>query len=167
MAVTCGGTRMSKWNDIVASGSGVYALHQADEPRIHVNRSGECFWQIDGTKCAAKDSLFAEFARELVFPDYFGNNWDAFDECISSLDWLPCTSHFILIRHATSLLSLGQDLKVLLKVLQGTSKEWAEAYPNESFKVVLLLPENGTTKLLEALQQAGLSVQEDRGQGTP
>jgi Barstar (barnase inhibitor) len=34
---------------------------------------------IKGRPCATPASLFAEFARALEFPDYFGHNWDAFD----------------------------------------------------------------------------------------
>jgi RNAse (barnase) inhibitor barstar len=37
----------------------------------------------------SKQALFAALAKQLSFPDYFGENWDAFDECVRDLSWLP------------------------------------------------------------------------------
>jgi RNAse (barnase) inhibitor barstar len=37
----------------------------------------------------SKKTLFATVADQLFFPDYFGGNWDAFDECLRDLSWLP------------------------------------------------------------------------------
>jgi hypothetical protein len=36
-----------------------------------------------------KAHLLDALARELRFPDYFGHNWDALDECLRDLGWLP------------------------------------------------------------------------------
>jgi len=36
-----------------------------------------------------KTELLAVLARGLRFPDYFGMNWDALDECINDLSWPP------------------------------------------------------------------------------
>ncbi|MHC2334745.1 barstar family protein [Bradyrhizobium sp. USDA 4454] len=35
-----------------------------------------------------KATLLATLAAQLKFPDYFGTNWDAFEECICDLSWL-------------------------------------------------------------------------------
>ena len=37
----------------------------------------------------SKHVLLATLATQLNFPDYFGENWDALDECIGDLSWLP------------------------------------------------------------------------------
>jgi len=31
------------------------------------------------------------------FPDYFGSNWDALDECLADLDWLDLPGYVLLI----------------------------------------------------------------------
>lgn len=36
-----------------------------------------------------KNELLATAGAALGFPDYFGHNWDAFDECLNDLAWLP------------------------------------------------------------------------------
>ncbi|WP_084215666.1 barstar family protein [Pseudonocardia spinosispora] len=40
---------------------------------------------IDGKDCADEAALFGTLAEKLAFPDYFGRNWDALDECFSDL----------------------------------------------------------------------------------
>jgi len=42
---------------------------------------------LRGQKCTRKNNFFDEFAAALQFPYYFGQNWDAFDECINDLSW--------------------------------------------------------------------------------
>lgn len=47
-----------------------------------------------------KRALFAEFKRKLKFPSYFGRNWDAFEECLTDLEWLPGCGYVIVVRVA-------------------------------------------------------------------
>jgi hypothetical protein len=44
---------------------------------------------VDGAQAADEPGLLAAVARALDFPDYFGGNWDALDECLADLSWLP------------------------------------------------------------------------------
>jgi RNAse (barnase) inhibitor barstar len=37
---------------------------------------------------ADKPDLLRHIAAKLNFPDYFGFNWDALDECLADLSWL-------------------------------------------------------------------------------
>ena len=40
---------------------------------------------VRGERCRDSQSLFREWASSLNFPDYFGRNWNAFDECLTEL----------------------------------------------------------------------------------
>jgi hypothetical protein len=39
-------------------------------------------------RIASKEELLTKLASHLFFPDYFGGNWDAFEECLRDLSWL-------------------------------------------------------------------------------
>lgn len=43
---------------------------------------------IDGKKCKNLEKFLKIIAEELKFPEYFGENLDAFDEMINDLSWL-------------------------------------------------------------------------------
>jgi len=36
----------------------------------------------------SKEDLFNAFETSIGLPDYFGGNWDAFEECIRDLSWV-------------------------------------------------------------------------------
>jgi Barstar (barnase inhibitor) len=74
---------------------------------LRINRladSGAVCRVIRGAKARSSQSLFDEFAAALQFPYYFGENWNAFDECMSDLDWLPGIGYLILISNAVQVL---------------------------------------------------------------
>jgi len=45
--------------------------------------------------------LFAAIASAMQFPDYFGSNWDALDECLCDMDWLPAEGYLLILRNST------------------------------------------------------------------
>lgn len=65
--------------------------------------------------------LFAALAEGLSFPDYFGYNWDALDECLGDLSWisegrivlihddLPALAPFALVNYLTALATSALD----------------------------------------------------------
>ncbi len=45
-------------------------------------------------------ALFTEIADAFHFPDYFGHNWDALDECLADLDWIPSDNYVLFVDNA-------------------------------------------------------------------
>ena len=45
------------------------------------------FFLLDGAGIQGKEQFLNHAASVLSFPDYFGNNWDAFEDCLTDMSW--------------------------------------------------------------------------------
>ena len=57
-------------------------------------------WQgfhLDGTSVGDKVGFLNACADALCFPDYFGHNWDALEECLNDLAWLATARGYLLV----------------------------------------------------------------------
>jgi RNAse (barnase) inhibitor barstar len=80
---------------------------------------------IKGRHCKTPVNLFAEFARALEFPDYFGHNWDALEECLADLEWLPAKGYILLITDAAHVLSDDEaEYETFLEILRDAGEAW-------------------------------------------
>jgi RNAse (barnase) inhibitor barstar len=89
---------------------------------------------IDGKNCKNSKSLFKEFAIKFKFPDYFGYNWNALDECINDLEWLPADGYVVEVENSDLLLVNDKnDFKILIELLYNTCVEWSNGRDYDSF----------------------------------
>ncbi len=42
---------------------------------------------VAGKHLTGKSAMLKAIAKALAFPDYFGHNWDALEECLTDLSW--------------------------------------------------------------------------------
>lgn len=89
--------------------------------------SGTVVKLIRGTRGRNLQALFQEWAAALQFPYYFGHNWDAFDECINDLYWLPSKKYIFIITNVDSILQVDdKNFRIFLKLLKDAADTWAK-----------------------------------------
>jgi len=83
--------------------------------------------KIDGSRVADAKDLMGVISRSMKFPDYFGWNWDALEECLLDLEWLPADVYDFYWETAnTLLLSSPADFFMFVEVFASVSREWHE-----------------------------------------
>ena len=61
---------------------------------------------LDGEKLKNKEQLLMALKEGLCFPNYFGFNWDALQDCITDLSWLKGVSKVdVAIKNSNKLMS--------------------------------------------------------------
>lgn len=103
--------------------------------KISSFEQSNCFVKfIDGQKCSNIDELFEEFSDKFDFPNYFGSNWAAFDECINDLDWILTDCYTLFIGNINKVLRLDDhNFKVFIKTLMDSVREWTDGRNFDSF----------------------------------
>jgi RNAse (barnase) inhibitor barstar len=87
---------------------------------------GFLFKLIRGRKCRTTAGLFAEFAEVLEFPDYFGHNWDALEECLADLEWLPAKGYVLVFMDSELILPDDEEeFATFLEILNDAGEAWA------------------------------------------
>lgn len=77
-----------------------------------------------------EQALFDELSAALQFPYYFGENWDALDECLSDLSWLQGRHYVIIVTEAEHVLKHAPDeFKTFARMLSHLGDDWAKAAP--------------------------------------
>ncbi|WP_292471163.1 barstar family protein [Methanolobus sp.] len=90
--------------------------------------------EIDGNKCIEIENLYSEFQKTFQFPDYFGCNWAAFDECLNDLDWINAKSYILIVRDMDKILPEDDvSFNLLLKYLRIAVTEWTEGRNYDDF----------------------------------
>lgn len=74
-------------------------------------------------KVRDKMDLFLNLSKALVFPNYFGENWDALCEVYRDFDWIS-NNDIVIIHEDLSLLD-EYDLRMYLKIIKITLLFWA------------------------------------------
>lgn len=111
---------------------------------------GFLFKIIRGKKCRTATGLFAELAEVLEFPEYFGHNWDALEECLADLEWLPAKGYVLVFTDSELILPDDEEeFATFLEVLNDAGETWAAGRAGaraRSFHSALAVSERNKSK---------------------
>ena len=85
------------------SRAGVYRTSRTDEILDAAHGSALRIVRIDLAGASGKEALMERVARALAFPQWFGGNWDALEDCLTDLSWASAGGHVLLIEGAAGL----------------------------------------------------------------
>ena len=75
-----------------------------------------------------REDFLRRIAAALKFPDYFGNNWDALDECLRDLEWLPGSAYVLVVEQSLGLWSQAPKLAgALVESWLFASEAWSSS----------------------------------------
>ena len=154
-------------------------LLRSREPWLHVLLAGEsdvcdALWSLErsskgravcrvvrGHKAITEADFFDECAAAWQFPYYFGENWDALEECLTDLEWLPAEAYVFCVTQAVHLLEKEPSERQhrLLLVLQRIAQEWGQSTssrPAKMFHVLLQCTAAEKPSLDQRLQAAAV-----------
>ena len=118
---------------------GVWFLPAHVEPKsvqAAAKRAGYAFFHLEGKNIARKEQLLNHAATALHFPDHFGGNWDALEECLTDLEWVDAEGYLLYYDHIDGLLNAHPDqVETLVEILRDAVASWKE---DDTAMVVLL-----------------------------
>ena len=110
-------------------------------PRGFVERT------LDGRRCRTKRALLDELARVLEFPAHFGRTWDALEDCLTDLGWLPGAGYRLVVLATDRLLARDPaGYTMFVALLDDVGRAWGTAttgHPGRGampFHTVLVVP---------------------------
>lgn len=105
-----------------AARSGAYRVRRADEVLEAAAEAGLELARIELRGATDKDALLERVARALAFPDWFGANWDALEDCLTDLSWRGPQGQVLVFTGAAA----GDALGILTDVLGAAAEHWRE-----------------------------------------
>jgi len=89
------------------------------------------FFHLEGQKIEKKEQFLNHAAVAMKFPSHFGNNWDAFYDCLTDMDWVEAEGYLIYFDHTDAFASHHESqLETVVELFQDAVDFWkAEGKP--------------------------------------
>ena len=107
--------------------SGVVRVADPRIPQAAAREAGVTVFEVSLEGIADKEALLGRFGAALEFPDWFGGNWDALEDCLADLSWRPAAGYVLLLHGADGFAArCADDFGVLVDVLGTCAASWRE-----------------------------------------
>lgn len=118
---------------------GVWFLPAHADPRAvqsAAKKAGFAFFHVEGRNIARKEQFLNHAATALHFPEHFGQNWDALEECLTDLEWVDADGYLLYYDHIDAFLSAQpEQFETLIEILRDAVQSWKD---DGSAMIVLL-----------------------------
>jgi hypothetical protein len=124
----------------------IHPLFQfADEPP---SRSAEGAYVVD-VPSDERDVIrfLGQLGRLLQFPNYYGQNWNALEDCLRDLAWIAEERVILWHRKLPSL--PDEELRVYLAVVRHSIQDWR---PGEAHQLIAVFPASSRGRVESLLQ---------------
>ncbi len=108
----------------------VHFVHEGQirEVRPAIESVDTFYIEGDAAEVSSKESLLDLLADILKFPEYFGCNWDALEECLRDMEWLPAKGYVVVLHSAEKLWRENAQLAgALVESWLFCAEEWGRA----------------------------------------
>ena len=108
---------------------GVYQLvRSVEEVERAANKAGLATFRINIGDARDKKDFLSRLADALNFPDWFGGNWDAANDCLTDLEWQPNKTGYVLVFEKADHFAANckPDFEVATTVLGSAAEFWKE-----------------------------------------
>ena len=86
---------------------------------------GMAFFHLEGQKIEKKEQFLNHAAVAMKFPSHFGNNWDAFYDCLTDMDWVDTQGYLIYFDHTDAFADHHESqLETVVELFQDAVDFW-------------------------------------------
>ncbi len=112
--------------------SGIYKLSSRasiESVRHAAEKAGMHFAHVDGRAIDDKAGFITARGEALEFPGYSAKNWDAFEESLGDLSWLPANNGCVILFDKAGVFEAAQPkaFGTAFDILADASKAWGDA----------------------------------------
>ena len=118
-------------NDLLEEDKGgVFFLPEHATPKevqAAAKRAKYAYFHIEGKTIGRKEQLLNHVATALHFPDDFGHNWDALEECLTDMEWVDAPGYLLYYDHIDTLLGAHPDqFETFVEICRDAVVSWRE-----------------------------------------
>jgi hypothetical protein len=98
-------------------------------------RHGYGVFRLNCSKVTDKESFLDAAAQAFGLPPHFGRNWDAFRDCLSTMEWRPGNGYVVVVTGTQAFARAAPDeARIVREIFIETAADWGRR--NRPFHVL-------------------------------
>ena len=113
-------------NETPLAKTGLFRINPEDVPALQAAAAelGHAFFRVDLHNAGNVPGFIKALKRDLVFPEWFGDNLDALNDCLTDFSWRPAPGYVIALTGTDRLRANPTSFAALSEVLSSAADHW-------------------------------------------